>query len=223
MKTLILTVLSACGAGDGPRPHADPLPSAAPGEPATIRYEFENRGAGEYEEDPWLAVLSADEGESCVTSWMTNFLPPWEFGMESFPIPTEPHAGMVYAIPEEIPSVSSDVPFFFPPTFYFGGDVLAWFGGTWSFEEWSEEGDGVKVVLTGGVTCEYDTGTYYALPETCIADSGTITIEDWGDDPSLELVDDGYRGYAAAAIDPRSGDLLCQRISSGPIPEEGSE
>jgi len=217
-------LLTGCGVQTDPGSSSmDDAPNVPDPLGATVQIEFRERGSDEMESFPWLAVLSADVGETCVTSWTgAGVLGPTPVGMESFPLPVEPLAGLVYALPSELPDRATAGQFYFPQIFSTsGGPPFAWFGGTWTFREWSLVH--AEVDLEGGMTCEYDLEAFSALAETCVPDSGSIVFDNSVGDHPLEVTDPGYRGAPAAAIDPESGELLCQRITSFPDPKTGGD
>lgn len=221
LSTILLFACSAEKTGPNHEPGTSPdVPNP---ETATVAVEFEARGESDFNAAPSVNVLAADDGESCVSGWMTDFLSPgnWTPGMEPFVIPSEPFQGMVYAVPEEVPDGTTDVPFYFPPTFRLDSGTFAWFGGTWTFAAWSETS--VQVDFADGMTCEWDSSTLMARPETCVPDSGSLVLDNTAGEGSLLAADPGYRGYSAVALDPLSGDPLCQRISTMPGPTATGE
>lgn len=215
-ETLVLLAnLSGCAAEPSRTDHfpdGDAVPSVPSPEQGTLTINLEARGQVTTSAVPRLQVLSADEGEACVTGWITTFLAP-STRSPGLVVPSDPVPGMVLAIPPELPVPDDFETHFWPPVFYVGDQHFAWFGGTWSFVTWTSER--VEVALAGGVTCETDEADgLWPLPETCVADSGTLSFE--APSAGLELTDLGYRGKSYAYTDPTTGEPLCHDVTFVP-------
>jgi hypothetical protein len=216
----VALLMGACASSEDPDDSQPVDPYPLPSQ-ATLTMETTAHGVGEEDVSAFLYVLTADLGETCVTSWLPRNVTSMSFGaLEPFPIPAEPADGMVYALPADIPQPGTDVPFYVPPVLGFeNGDLVAWFGGTWTFTRWSLEH--VEVELAGGQTCHFDLSTMYADIESCVADAGHVVFDNANGGPPLEVEDPGYRGEPTTAIDPASGEPLCHRVTTNPPPTGG--
>jgi hypothetical protein len=219
-----MLVLAACQPrgldGDVSGYPASDVPNLASG---AFSFDFIVRGSvGSGFPEPrfpaWMTALEADEGEDCVTSWLTNFLGPLSGsigGLLPFPAPVAPTTDMQYSLPDVVPQRNSPEDFYYPPVFEVDGTVFAWIGGVWTFTEWTSSR--VHVQLVDGETCDYDLALFEAVASTCVPDEGTMTFDtSEGGGNLLRPLELGYRGEGLVAVDPRSGAQLCQRITTVP-------
>ena len=130
-------------------------------------------------------------------------------GENVLPFPREPVTGMVLVMPGHDTAFPSNHTWFPPAWPDANGTYWAWYGGTWTIDQWDTSG--ISISLEDGELCAFENSGYFTYdPATCVPDSGTLKFVGVDSAPVEVLVQDGnMTGEPTGYTDPRTGELLC--------------
>jgi len=198
---LVLTALLACA--DEQRGQAvEPWGSQSfPYPRSRVSTTLDQRGTNEFVGTGAMPVLRPDVGEDCVPALDLRIAAAGGQGDGIIPAPLDVAAGTVLTMAPAPTTFDRHAPFF-------GGDdgTYGWIGGEWEVVTW--EVDHLEILLRGGESCEWVEP--YLLEETCVPDSGIITVEPLDDDFVLYVVDRGQVGEGDVYPAP-GGGYFCDR------------
>ena len=162
---------------------------------------LDQRGTNELVGVGHMSVLRPDVGEACVPALDLRYVATVLTGDGFVPAPLDVAAGTVLTMAPAPTTFDRNPPFF-------NGDDgrYGWIGGEWEIVTW--EVDRLEIHLRGGESCEWVQPQL--LEETCVLDSGVITVEPLDDDFVLYVEDSGQVGEGDVYPAP-GGGYFCDR------------